>query len=187
MAENGTNGNGVPGAEGATGGGNQPGQEKTYTQEELDKAIQSESDKRVNQALENAKAKWEKEYTEKLQAEKDEAARLAKLSADERAKAEFNKEKEQFNTEREAYKKEKLEYECAKQLASRGLDVTFASFLTGADAETTKTNIDSFNEAFKKAVEASVTDRLKGSPPSTGNGGGADSFLANIRKGAGLK
>ena len=60
---------------------NQLGQEKTYTQAEFDKALLAETDKRVNQALENKKAEWEKDYSERLKAEKDEAARLEEFYA----------------------------------------------------------------------------------------------------------
>ena len=72
---------GNPGGEGvntgAIGEGNQPGQnqEKTYSEKEF----QGELDRRVESALKTAKEKWQTEYDEKLQSEKDEAARLAKL------------------------------------------------------------------------------------------------------------
>lgn len=174
------------GAENATGAGNSQGHgeaEKTYTKAELD----AEVDRRVTEGVKTARAKWQTEYEEKLQAEKDEAARLAKMSAEEREKAKFEKERKQFDTERTAYQKEKLEYECAKQLAAQNLDVSFAAMLTGSDAETTKSNIDTFKAAFSKAVEASVTDRLKGKAPKMANSEGGDSFFDNVRRGAGLK
>lgn len=165
---------------------NQLGQEKTYTQAEFDKALLAETDKRVNQALENKKAEWEKDYSERLKAEKDEAARLAKMSADERAKAEFEKEKELFNNERSTYQRDKLVFECTKQLASENLSVEFAEILTGTDAESTKSNIDKFKTAFNKAVEASVEERLKGNTPPKSTNSSNDSLFASIRKGAGL-
>ncbi|MFR0781322.1 MAG: hypothetical protein ACLSH8_17205, partial [Zhenhengia sp.] len=52
-------------------------QGKTYTEQEF----QSEIDRRVTQALKTSQEKWEKEYQQKLEAEKQEAERLAKLSA----------------------------------------------------------------------------------------------------------
>lgn len=176
MAEtNVMNGGVEPGADvakadnGAMGDGNRSGQdvEKTYSQEEFDKALQSESDKRVNQALEKAKAEWQKDYEAKLQAEKDEAARLAKMNADERAKAEFEKERKTFEAERSKYQKDKLTYECSRQLGAAGLPIDFAEMLTGADADSTKSNIDAFGEKWKDALEKAVTERLKGAPPKT--------------------
>ena len=53
----------------------------TYTQDQLD----SEADKRAAKALETAKAKWEAEQAKALEDAKSEGARLAKMSADEKA------------------------------------------------------------------------------------------------------
>ncbi len=165
---------------------NQLGQEKTYTQAEFDKALLAETDKRVNQALENKKAEWEKDYSERLKAEKDEAARLAKMSADERAKAEFDKRVKDFEDREAKHNAERLEFECTKQLAGEKLPVEFASMLTGVDAEATKANIETFKKAFSKAIEDAVTEKLKGTTPKVGEGQ-SDAWLDSVRKGAGLK
>ena len=84
MAEENVTTGGMTGAEGATGTGNQEGQgnsnaePKTYSEQEFN----SEVDRRVTEAIKTAQGKWQTEYEEKLKKEKDEAARLAKLSAD---------------------------------------------------------------------------------------------------------
>ena len=153
--------------------------DKTYTEKEFI----SEVDRRVTEALKTAKTKWQTEYDDKLQAEKDEAVRLAKLSADERAKEEFKNKLAQFETERTAYQKERLVFECTKQLAAEQLPVEFAEMLTGADADATKANIEKFKASFAKSVEASVTERLKGKTPEKGGEPGAvDPFLAGFKK-----
>lgn len=164
------NGAGAENTGAATGADNHGGQtpEKTYTQADFDKALQSETDKRVTSALETAKAKWQSEYEAKLKTEKDEAARLAKMTAEERSKAEFQKRVSEFEEREAKYNAERLEFECTKQLAAESLPVEFASMLTGKDADATKQNIDSFKTAFNKAIEAAVTERLKGSAPRIG-------------------
>lgn len=129
--------------------------------------MQSETDKRVTSALETAKAKWQSEYEVKLKNEKDEAARLAKMTAEERSKEEFQKRVTEFEEREAKYNAERLEFECTKQLAAESLPVEFASILTGKDADETKHNIDNFKTAFNKAIEAAVTERLKGSTPRT--------------------
>lgn len=140
---------------------------KTYTDEELQKLIQSESDKRVTQAMESSRAKWEKEYQEKLEKEKSEAEKLAKMTADERAKAKFEKEKQEFEEERIKFQRDQLELETVKELGKQGLDVEFSSFLMGENAESTNKNIKLFKEKFDSAVEKAVTERLKGKTPKT--------------------
>ena len=59
---------------------NQNQDNKSYTQEELDKMLQAETDRKVSKALETAKAKWEQEFSQKLEIEKSEAEKLAKLN-----------------------------------------------------------------------------------------------------------
>ena len=128
------------------GGENNPPEEnkpegKTYTEEELQKLIQSESDKRVTQAMKTAEQKWQREYEKKLEDEKSEAEKLAKMSADERAKAEFEKEKTKFEQDRAQFNRDRLELETVKELGKQGLDVEFSSFLMGENAESTNENI----------------------------------------------
>lgn len=152
------------------GGENNPPEEKegkTYTDEELQKLIQSESDKRVTQAMKTAEQKWQREYEKKLEDEKSEAEKLAKMSADERAKAQFEKEKEKFESERAKFQRDQLELETVKELGKQGLDVEFSSFLMGENAESTNENIKLFKEKFDGAVEKAVQERLKGKTPKT--------------------
>lgn len=73
---------------------------KTFTEEEVQARIQSESDKRVTEALKTARAKWEKEEAEA----KKEAERLQSLSQKEREeelKAKQLKELEETKAELE--------------------------------------------------------------------------------------
>lgn len=73
---------------------------KTFTEEEVQARIQSESDKRVTETLKTARAKWEKEEAEA----KKEAERLQSLSQKEREeelKAKQLKELEETKAELE--------------------------------------------------------------------------------------
>lgn len=164
------------GAENATGASNGPGQ-KTYTQEEYEKELQAHTDKRVTEALKTAQAKWEKELEARLEAERNEAAERAKMTAEERARADAEKAQKQFEQERQQYRQEKMEFETAKQLAEKGLPVGFAATLCGKDAEQTQTNITLFEKEFNMAVEAGITEKLKGKPPKAPAGQEADPFL----------
>ena len=83
-------------------------QQLPTTAEEFNKLLQSETDKRVTQALQTAKAKWESEFSSKMETEKAEAARLAKLTADQREKELFEKQKQEFESQQKAFQREKL-------------------------------------------------------------------------------
>lgn len=142
----------------------QPGTEnqeevKTYTQEEVLALLQSESDKRVNQAL----AKQKKQYEKQLS--------LSKLDGDEREKAERENritELEQMIAEMNI---ERNKSELKSVLSSRGLSAEFADILNiSDDIEASQANIDKLDKLFKAAVRAEVEKRLAGNAPK-GNGG----------------
>jgi len=138
---------------------------KTYTQDEVDRLLQSEADKRVTEALKTARAKWEKEFREKLEKEKKEAERLSKLSAEEREK-ELLKQKEQELAEKEkAIRMKELHLDTIEVLAEEGLPVGFAEFLIKGDAETTNENIKKFKKEWQEALSKAVDERIKGKSP----------------------
>ena len=162
-------------------GGAEPAkaQGKTYTQAEFD----AETEKLIAKAVAEAQGKWNTDFEAKLKEETEKAAQRAKMSAEERAKAEFDEQVNNFNAEKAKYDAERLEFDCTKQLASNGLPVEFSKMLTGTTAEETKTNIDNFKATFTKAVEAAVEEKLKGKTPATGGGGtpsADDPFLAGF-------
>lgn len=132
---------------------------KTYTQEEVLKLLQSETDKRVNQALASQKKKYEKQLT------------LSKLDGDERAKAEKDNRIAELEEQLAAFQIERNRSELKSVLSSRGLSAEFADIIAiNDDIETSQANIDKLDKLFKAAVRAEVEKRLAGNTPK-GNGG----------------
>ena len=121
----------------------------TFSQEDIDAA--------TKKAVEEAQKKWKEDA--------DEAARLAKLNKDDRAKEEMRIEREKFEKEKSEFAQKQLVAETANQLLERGLSINFAERLCGKTAEETKANIDAFEKDFNAAVEKAVTERMKGNPP----------------------
>lgn len=142
--------------------GNEGAEVKTFTEEEVQARIQSESDKRVTEALKTARAKWEKEEAEA----KKEAERLQSLSQKEREeelKAKQLKELEETKAELERVY---LERDTIDRLAEENVPVQFKDFLMGADAQSTNENIKAFKEVYEAEVQRGVEERLKGKTPS---------------------
>ena len=135
---------------------------KTYTEEELQKLLQSETDRRIT----SAQKKWEAEYMERLEAETSEAEKLASMSAEERAKSEFEKEKAEWLKEKSTFEKEKMKLEATKLLNSEGLPITFVDYVVGDTAENVQENIKVFKDEWTKSLDEAVTERLKGRTPS---------------------
>ena len=113
-------------------------------------------DNDVDSIIKSKHSRWQKE----LEKEKDEAARLAKLSEKDRQQAVLDKEKEEFEKEREQFKQEKLFVEKGKQLAAEGLPSEFAHRIVGETAEDILADVKNLREEFDKAVEAKVNERL---------------------------
>lgn len=122
----------------------------------------------VDSIVKSKRSRWQKE----LEEEKNEAARLAKLSEEERQKAIVEKEKEEFEKEKAAFRQEQLLVEKGKQLQEIGIPSAFAARIQGNTAEEAIKDVKSFKADWDKAVEAAVNEKLKASV-DTPLGGGA--------------
>lgn len=138
---------------------------KTYTEEELRAKVQSETDKRVTEAIKTAREKWDKEAAE----EKKEAARLAKLSQEEREKELQAKQLKELEETKAELNRVYLERDTIDRLSEENVPIAFKDFLMGADAETTNDNIKAFKEVYEAEVQKGVEERLKGKTPSVAN------------------
>lgn len=132
---------------------------KTYTQEEVLALLQSETDKRVSQALKTQQKKYEKQLS------------LSKLDGDERAKAEKDNRIAELEEQLAQFQIERNKSELKSVLSSRGLSAEFADIIAITDdIEASQANIDALDKLFKAAVKAEVERRLAGNAPK-GNGG----------------
>lgn len=148
---------------GAEGGTNTtPAEEvKTYTQEEVLALLQSETDKRVNQALARQQKKFDKQLS------------LSKLDGSEREKAEKDNRIAELEEQLAQFHIERNRSELKSVLSARGLSAEFADIVAiGDDIEAAQANIDKLDKLFKAAVKAEVEKRLGGNAPR-GNGGAA--------------
>ena len=149
------------------GGGNNPNPNpnpnpdvKTYTAEEVAKLIQSEADRRTNQAL----AKQKKEYEKKIS--------LSNLDEQQRKDAEQQMKIAELEEQLAAFQIEKNRSELKSVLSSRGLSAEFADIIAiNDDIEASQSNIDKLDRLFKAAVKSEVEKRLAGNAPK-GNGSG---------------
>ena len=102
-------------------------------------------------------------WQEKLEEEKNEAARLAKLSEEERQQALIQKEKDDFEKEKAVFRQEQLLVEKGKQLQEIGIPSAFAARIQGNTAEEAIKDVKSFKAEWDKALEAAVNEKLKAS------------------------
>lgn len=145
-------------------------QAKTFTEEEVLKLIQSESDKRVTEALKKQQKKHEKELS------------LSQLDDESRAKAEKDNRIAELEEKLMQYEVEKNRSELKSVLATRGLSAEFADIIViNDDLTASQANIDKLDKLFKAAVTAEIEKRLAGSAPK-GNSAPAELTKENAKK-----
>lgn len=136
---------------------NEGQEQETYTKEEVLALIQSEADRRVTQALDTQRKKYEKQLS------------LSKLDGEEREKAEKDSRIAELEEQLAAFQIEKNKSELKSVLSSRGLSAEFADILSiSDDIAASQANIDKLDKLFKAAVKAEVEKRLAGSTPPGG-------------------
>jgi hypothetical protein len=149
-------------------------QTKTYTQEEVLQLLQSETDKRVNQALKTQQKKYEKQLS------------LSKLDGNEREKAEKDNRIAELEEQLAQFQIERNRSELKSVLSSRGLSAEFADIISiSDDLEVSQSNIDKLDRLFKAAVRAEVEQRLASAgntPKGNGKGNAAVITKENMGK-----
>lgn len=145
------------------------------------KELKAEYDRRKAEdeaaAVQKAKAEWEAE----TKAKEEEAAKLAKMNADEKAKHEREKQDKALADREAAVSKRELMAEAKEQLTEKGLPSELAACLDYTSADTCKTSMEAVEKAFNSAVEAKVNDKLRGEAPKIGNENTAvDPFLEGL-------
>lgn len=142
-----------------------------YTEEDLNKKVTSEVDRRVDsgiqKGLETQKKKWEDEFSAK-----------AKLTAEEIAQKEIEEARNTLTAkEKEILKKENL-IEAKEMLSGAEIPKShyekIITMLVSDDSDTTKANVQNFIDVFKETkteIETKVKTELSKVPaPSQGKG-----------------
>lgn len=147
-----------------------PEEEKvTYTEEEVKKLIESESDKKLSKVL----AKKEEEFNSKINAlveEKiQEDKRLSKLSDVERKEAEFKKREEAIQQKELELKRSEVRADLINELSIRKLDTRFSDFITHDDTDLALQQLNDLNSLLDSYKETIVAEHFKSNGREVGN------------------
>lgn len=133
--------------------------EKTFTQKDVDKLIQ--------ERVAREQAKWEK----KVQDERTEAEKLAKMNADQKAEYEKQKREDELAKREKDITTRELRATAYETLAEKNLPKELVDILNYSDAEQCNKSIEAVEKAFQSVVEKAVNDKLRGgNPPKGGQG-----------------
>ena len=158
---------------------NPGGAELTFDQMlDSNPAYRSEFDRRNVKAVETARKKWEAAQVE----EQDEAKRLEKMTAAQRERYQLDKDRAAFDAQRASFAAEQMRVTVGVELQKRGLDASFAKYLSGKTAEESTANLEEFEGIWNKAISATVTDRMRGGGAPKAPKGGAALTRESIKK-----
>ena len=110
----------------------------------------------VDSIVKSKRSRWQKE----LEEEKNEAARLAKLSEEERQQAIIQKAKDDLEKEKTVFRQEQLLVEKGKQLQAIGIPSDLAVRIQGNTAEEVMEDVKSFKTEWDKALKLAVDAAL---------------------------
>lgn len=130
---------------------------KTYTQEEVDKMLQSEVDRRITSAL--------KKQAKSNEAKIKEAQKLAQMNESEKFQYELEQREKAIAEKEKALALAENKNIASKILADKGLSLDLVDFVIAEDAETMNSNIRLLDKAFKDSVKREVEKRLGSSAP----------------------
>lgn len=163
---NGTEGESDPSGDSSNGGESDPGGKNPDNDKDDPEPEKKYTVEEVNSLIKRKKAEWEKTR----QKEDDEARKLSKMNAQE--KAEYKQQ--QLEQEIQALKDERtlsnMRDEARKQLSEKGINISdnLLAFMVSKDAKETKEAVDSFAELFNAAVNEAVKSKARQSTPREG-------------------
>ena len=130
---------------------------KVYTQEEVDKMLQSEVDRRITSAL--------KKQAKSNEAKIKEAQKLAQMNESEKFQYELEQREKAIAEKEKALALAENKNIASQILADKGLSLSLVDFVIAEDAETMNSNIRLLEKAFKDSVKREVEKRLGSSAP----------------------
>ncbi|WP_338230739.1 DUF4355 domain-containing protein [Lactiplantibacillus paraxiangfangensis] len=171
MSEENVNPNAEPNPNGGqTPPASDPEESVTLTPAELQSKLDSEADKRAAKAVETAKAKWAADQAKAIEDAKNQGAKLAKMSAAEKAKAEDEARQSALDKREAELNQRELSTSTVALLADKKLPTSLADQLIKlGDADAIKTAVDGLDKAISEEVNKRVNESLQTIPPQNGS------------------
>ena len=120
----------------------------------------------------------------KFNAEKEEAAKLAKMNAEQKAEYAAKKREEELTAREKAVQEKELRYTALGILEENKLPSQLVDCLNLTSADTCNKSIESIKKSWTEALTAAVDARLKSNPPKfSGGNSQTDAFLAGFEEG----
>ena len=136
-----------------------------------DKNYQSEFDSRLAKSnktfLENEKVKWEKEFTERLEKEKSEAEKLARMSEEQKLKYQIDQLQKEIADRDSKLNASQLKDATSKILIDKGIPNSYLEMFdfTKETAETINSKVEMLSNIRNQDLQNSLNNALKQNAP----------------------
>lgn len=140
----------------------------TLSEKELNKRIESESDKKLESALKKRDEQYKSDLDNAVKEALNEHKRLSELSDKERKEEEMTSREKQLAEREERIKLSEVKADAIDELSKRKVDTRFVDYLLSSDADETFENIKSFNELLDTVINDAVKASTRQDAPQRG-------------------
>lgn len=158
------------------------------SKEDLQKLIESESDKKLDKALRKREEKWQSELDAKVQQALKEDKRISQLSETERVEEQLTQREKDLMERENKIKLMEIRSDAVAELNERQIDTRFSEWLLADNADDTFANIKRFNEILDAVINSAVKESTRQEAPRLGgsnivsSNGSSNSFIERARK-----
>lgn len=158
------------------------------SKEDLQKLIESESDKKLDKALRKREEKWQSELDAKVQQALKEDKRISQLSETERVEEQLTQREKDLMERENKIKLMEIKSDAVTELNERQIDTRFSEWLLADNADDTFANIKRFNEVLDAVINSAVKASTRQEAPRLGgsnivsSNGSSNSFIERARK-----
>lgn len=166
--------------------GGTPGTSSAPQGTEPQKTEPASADKTFSQAdVDKIVAERLARQQKKFDAEKEEAAKLAKMNADQKAEYAAKKREEELAAREKSIAEKELRFTALGILEENKLPASLVDCLNLSSADTCSASIEALKKAWPEAVTAAVNNALRSNnpPPYSGGNTQKDAFLAGFEEG----
>ena len=138
---------------------------ESVKKEEGKMLTQEQFDKTLSKRLSEEKDKIAKETEEKIKEVQAESERIAKLSADEKARELEEKAKRELDSKMVEVSRRENRLDAIEKFTEAKVPANLVDYVLTDKKDSTLENADKFIETYNESVSKSVADQLKGNPP----------------------
>lgn len=137
----------------------------TMSKQEYETALQAEADRRVTQALETARKKWDQEFSTKIDTHLKDYEKKAQMSPDQLRQLDLDEKLKLLEAKEQEYARKTREIDIAQKLQEKKLSSVLTKFVYSDNMEEVEQNIVTLEQLIMGMVNEEVEQRISSNKP----------------------